>query len=84
MVWYHSTKSIIMIMLTLLLLVLPPFLPSLPPPPMIFLFLPVLIMSVLIILALSCPPQVGIQRADVVGIDRKSGTCQLRKVNQVG
>ncbi|KAI5583671.1 hypothetical protein POPTR_006G038000v4 [Populus trichocarpa] len=51
---YYSTRSIMfMVVVTLILLMLPPVLPPLPPPPLCLLFVPVMIMSVLVMLALS-------------------------------
>ncbi|KAI5583673.1 hypothetical protein POPTR_006G038201v4 [Populus trichocarpa] len=49
-----SLRSIIfLVFLTMLLVLLPLMLPPLPPPPSILMFLPVLIMSFLILLAFS-------------------------------
>lgn len=54
MVSYYTTRFIIvMVMLTVSILVLPPVLPPLPPPPLVLLFVPVMIMSLLVLLALS-------------------------------
>ncbi|OAY40232.1 protein ORGAN SIZE RELATED 1-like [Manihot esculenta] len=44
---------VIMVLLALSLLLLPVVLPPLSPPPLLFLFVPVFIMSVLVLLALS-------------------------------
>lgn len=54
MVSYYTTRFIIvMVMLTVSILVLPPVLPPLPPPPLVLLLVPVMIMSLLVLLALS-------------------------------
>ncbi|KAJ6304245.1 hypothetical protein OIU77_018004 [Salix suchowensis] len=51
---YFSLRSIIfLVFLTMLLVVLPLLLPPLPPPPSILMFVPVLIMSFLVLLAFS-------------------------------
>ncbi|KAG5242522.1 hypothetical protein IMY05_006G0027100 [Salix suchowensis] len=51
--YYRSRSIMFMVLLTLILLVLPPVLPPLPPPPLFLLFVPVMIMSVLVMVALS-------------------------------
>ncbi|KAI6673692.1 hypothetical protein NL676_001598 [Syzygium grande] len=54
MVKYFSARSVVLLaLLAISLLVLPLVLPPLPPPPALLLFVPVLIMSVLILLAFS-------------------------------
>ncbi|KAL9373599.1 hypothetical protein Peur_033219 [Populus x canadensis] len=51
---YFSLRSIIfLVFLTMLLVVLPLLLPPLPPPPSVLMFVPVLIMSFLVLLAFS-------------------------------
>ncbi|KAG2687344.1 hypothetical protein I3843_09G047600 [Carya illinoinensis] len=53
---YFSIKSVmILVSATFVLLVLPLVLPPLSPPPLILLFVPVMIISVLVFLALSQP-----------------------------
>ncbi|KAI6673695.1 hypothetical protein NL676_001601 [Syzygium grande] len=54
MVNYFSARSVVLLLvLAISLLVLPLLLPPLPPPPALLLLVPVLIMSVLILLAFS-------------------------------
>ncbi|TQE05894.1 hypothetical protein C1H46_008577 [Malus baccata] len=59
MLRYFSIISVMfLIVLTVFLVVLPLLLPPLPPPPLVLLFIPVLIMAVLILLAFSHLSQV--------------------------
>ncbi|KAI5560237.1 hypothetical protein POPTR_016G037200v4 [Populus trichocarpa] len=54
MLSFFSLRSVVtMVVLTVSLLVLPLVLPPLSPPPLLFLFVPVFIMSLLLFLALS-------------------------------
>jgi|UniRef100_A0A2K1ZWB7 hypothetical protein len=48
---------LLMVVVTSIIIIVPPFLPLLPPPPPIFLFLPVLMMSLLVALAFSSASQ---------------------------
>ncbi|KAI5583669.1 hypothetical protein POPTR_006G037801v4 [Populus trichocarpa] len=51
--YFKSIAVMVMVVLTVFLLVLPLVLPPLPPPPLVLLFVPVFIMSLLVFLAFS-------------------------------